>query len=68
MNATLQKFETMPADVQKEALDFARFLMSQRGRETKSKIVKQGWAGALKDFKETFSSVELQNKAREWRG
>ncbi|HWN09559.1 MAG TPA: hypothetical protein VNO50_09885 [Pyrinomonadaceae bacterium] len=30
--------------------------------------LKQTWAGALSDFREQYSSIELQKKALEWRG
>ena len=67
MNAAIQKIETMPADVQREVLDFAQFLMSKKSQKTKSRTIKQGWAGSLREFKGQFTSVALQKKAQEWR-
>ncbi len=67
MNAAIQKIEAMPTDVQREVLDFAQFLMSKKFPEQKRKMVKQGWAGALREFKGQFTSLALQKKAQEWR-
>jgi hypothetical protein len=33
----------------------------------KSKFLRQDWAGALKDLREQYTSLELQKKALEWR-
>jgi hypothetical protein len=30
--------------------------------------LKQNWAGALSDYREKYTSLELQKKALEWRG
>ena len=43
------------------------FLQEKRkSRKGKAKF-KQNWAGALKEFKTQYSSMELQKKALEWR-
>ena len=41
-----------------------------RGRspQRSHKKLRQTWAGALKDYREKYSSLELQKKALEWRG
>ncbi len=67
MNATMQKIETMPADVQREVLDFARFLMSRQESHRQGKPLKQNWAGALREHKDRFTSLDLQKKASDWR-
>ena len=64
----MQKIEAMPADVQREVLDFARFLMSRKKPQRQSKPLKQDWAGALREYKARFTSLDLQEKANEWRG
>jgi hypothetical protein len=68
MNTTMQKIEAMPADVQREVLDFARFLMSRKKPQRQNKPLKQDWAGALREYKGRFTSLDLQEKANEWRG
>lgn len=67
MNAIVKEIEAMPADVQREALDFACFLMAKRTAHPASKTIKQRWAGALHEYRNQFSSVELQKKAQDWR-
>lgn len=67
MDTTMRKIETMPADVQREVLDFAQFLMSRRRPRQQGKPLKQDWAGALHEFKGQFTSLTLQQKANEWR-
>ncbi len=32
------------------------------------KKLRQDWAGALREFREKYTSIELQKKALEWRG
>ena len=32
------------------------------------KKLRQDWGGALKDFRDKYTSLELQKKAFEWRG
>ena len=67
MNTTMQKIETMPADVQREVLDFAQFLMSRKQPPRQNKPLKQSWAGALRGHRDRFTSLELQEKANDWR-
>jgi len=57
----------LPEDLQKEVMEFASFLLEKR---TKKKGVKltQDWAGALRDYRTQYTSVELQKKVNEWRG
>ncbi|AZK60217.1 hypothetical protein Daudx_1674 [Candidatus Desulforudis audaxviator] len=57
----------LPPELQREAEDFIRFLLEKRAKKT-GKRLRQDWAGALKDFREQYTSLELQKKALEWRG
>ena len=49
-----------------EVKDFVENLMQKKDRKT-STTLRQDWAGALKDYKEKYTSLELQKKALEWR-
>lgn len=40
----------------------------EKSARKKSKTLDQSWAGALKEYKNKFTSLELQKKALEWRG
>ncbi len=58
--------ELSPA-VQAEVRDFIEFLLMKQKR-TPSRTLRQDWAGALRDQREQYTSLELQRKALDWRG
>lgn len=65
---TLQDIiKALPAELQKEVEDFARFLLEKYGKKPRGKP-RFDWAGALKDLQEHYTSVELQHKIAAWRG
>jgi hypothetical protein len=47
-----------------------RFVESllQRQRKVVKRKLRQDWAGALRDYRTQYTSLELQKKAAEWRG
>jgi len=57
----------LPLDLQQEVQDFVEFLIEKRLKKTKGKF-RFSWAGALKDLRDRYTSVELQKKALEWWG
>jgi hypothetical protein len=57
----------LPPEFKEEVRDFVEFLLEKRGRKTGRKL-RQHWAGALKDDRDQYTSLELQKKALEWRG
>lgn len=57
----------LPPHLRQEVEDFARFLLS-RERKKAGVILKQDWAGGLSSLKGSYTSMELQKKALEWRG
>ena len=57
----------LPPDSQAEVRDFVEFLLEKRKRKSVGKL-RQNWAGALSDYREEFTSLELQKKALDWRG
>ena len=61
-----QKISQLPVELQKEAEDFVDFL-SEKKNPAKQRKPSFIWAGALKDMKKDFTSVELQHKLSEWR-
>jgi len=56
----------LPPDCKEEVRDFVEFLLERRGWKCGGKL-RQDWAGALKDLREQYTSVELQHKILEWR-
>ncbi len=64
---SLEEFvKELPPDIQAEVKDFAEFLIERRKRKTKIPL-RQDWAGALRDFRDKYTSLELQQKASGWR-
>jgi len=57
----------LPPDLQKEVLDFAEFLKQKRSGRTRQRL-RLTWAGGLKEYRDQFTSLNLQKKALEWWG
>jgi hypothetical protein len=57
----------LPPELQQEVWDFAQFLLEKQARKS-GRTLRQDWAGALKNYRDQYSSLELQKKALEWRG
>ncbi|MCH8868526.1 MAG: DUF2281 domain-containing protein [Chloroflexi bacterium] len=62
----IEKLNTLPDTKQREVLNFVEALVAQ-GRLEQQGPLQQEWAGALKDFRDKYTSLELQRKASEWR-
>jgi hypothetical protein len=50
---------------QQEVRDFALFLAEKRARPKKRKL-RLDWAGGLKEFRDQYTSLELQKKSLDW--
>ncbi len=58
----------LPPDLRAEVYDFARFLLDRKVKVgARQKHLRQDWAGGLREFRDQYTSVELQAKAIEWR-
>lgn len=57
----------LPPELQQEVAEFAEFLLERRARRSGRKL-RQDWAGGLKEFRDQYTSLELQRKSLEWRG
>ncbi|MFQ5706641.1 MAG: DUF2281 domain-containing protein [bacterium] len=57
----------LPPEYHDEVKDFMEFLIDKRGRKKGTKL-RQDWAGALKEYKHKYTSLELQKKALKWWG
>jgi hypothetical protein len=67
--------QTLPPEAQREVLDFVEFLVQKWTRKEQSRQaakssgpLRQDWAGALRDYRAQYTSLELEQKALEWRG
>ena len=71
MNTLLKPLDELvkelPPHSQDEVRDFAEFLLEKRKRKSVRKL-SQSWAGALSDFRDDYTSLELQKKSLDWRG
>ena len=66
MQTLKELIEKLPPELQQEVQDFVEFLLEKRAKRPKRKP-KFDWAGALRDLRDRYSSVELQHKIAEWR-
>jgi hypothetical protein len=57
----------LPPGLQREVGDFVQFLIDREKRKVGKKL-RQDWAGALRDYRDQYTSLELQRQALEWRG
>jgi len=54
-------------DLQQEVADFVEFLLQKRGQKV-AKPLRQDWAGALKEYRDQYTALDLQKGALEWQG
>jgi hypothetical protein len=59
--------QELPPDVQAEVRDFVEFLLAKRARKS-GHTLRQDWAGSLRDVRDQYTPLELQQKALDWRG
>ena len=64
LDGLVQTAGKLPEQLQEEVRDFAQFL-AERASPRTHRFLKQTWAGALKDLRDQYTSLELQKKARE---
>ena len=65
-NLIEERIRQLPPELQREVEDFVDFLLEKRLENPRGKPTFE-WAGALKDLRDQYSSVELQHKISEWR-
>jgi len=66
MKNTEERIKELPPEIRREVEDFLDFLMNKRVKKVSGKP-KFNWAGALRDLRNQYTSVELQHKISEWR-
>jgi hypothetical protein len=57
----------LPPDLKREVQDFAQFLLETKVRRPRRKL-RLSWAGGLSEFRDQFTSLDLQKKSLEWWG
>ena len=66
MGNIADRIKELPPELQQEVEDFIEFLRERRLRRPRGKP-NFGWAGALKDLRNRYTSVALQHTISEWR-
>ena len=61
-----QILKELPQESQAEVRAFVESLIEKQKRQTAGHLA-QNWAGGLEDFREQFTSLELQKKSLDWR-
>ncbi len=59
--------EKLPPDLQQEVKDFARFLVEKKAKPKRKKL-RLSWAGGLREFRDEYSSLDIQKRSLEWWG
>lgn len=67
MKSIDERIKNLPPNLKREVEEFVNSLLRKR-RKKSGKKLRQDWAGALKDYRDQYTSLELQKKALEWRG
>ena len=67
MSMLEEVIKNLPPELQQEVQDFAQFLLQTRVQRKQRKL-RLSWAGALREYRDRFTSLELQRKALEWWG
>jgi len=68
MSSLEELVKELPPDLQQEVQDFARYLLETKVRPRPSRKMRLTWAGGLREFRDQYTSLELQKKALEWWG
>jgi hypothetical protein len=67
MESIEELMEKLPPDLQQEVKDFARFLVEKKAKPKRKKL-RLTWAGGLREFRDEYSSLDIQKKSLEWWG
>ncbi len=67
MSEIEEMVKNLPPDIRIQVQNFVELLI-ERKKQNRRTILFQDWAGALRDLKSEYSSLELQKKALLWRG
>lgn len=59
--------QELPPEMQAEVRDFVEFLLAKR-RHGAYKVLRQDWAGTLREHRQEYTSLDLQRQALSWRG
>lgn len=66
MQALEEKIKSLPPEYKQEVQDFIEFILEKRLKKQRKKP-EFDWAGAMKDLRNQYTSVDLQHKILELR-
>jgi len=66
MKSIDERIKNLPPALKKEVEKFVDVLLKKQRKKSRGKL-RMDWAGALKDLRGKYTSVELQHKISEWR-
>jgi len=66
MKSIDERIKNLPPALKKEVEKFVDVLLKKQRKKSRGKL-RMDWAGALKDLRGKYTSVELQHKILEWR-
>jgi len=61
-----EQIKELPPELRREVEDYIEFLVERRLKKPRGKP-NFGWAGALRELRDQYTSVELQHKISAWR-
>lgn len=64
----LRHIINLPGELQQAEVEIIVLEVEKSKRKKEKGKLLQDWAGAIRDYKEQYTSLELQKKALEWRG
>ena len=62
----IEKLKLLPPECHKEVIHFIDTLLTQKVSQKKKKP-KLDWIGALEEYRDQYTALELQKKTLEWR-
>ncbi len=66
MESLDKKIAKLPPHLQQEIHDFVEFLLQKVAKRSSSNLT-MSWAGGLREYRDQYTSLELQKKVLEWR-
>ncbi|MGB9774971.1 MAG: DUF2281 domain-containing protein [Anaerolineae bacterium] len=66
VRSLVEMIEALPPELQQEVREFVHSLVKRTPRPVRR--LRQDWAGALREYRDRYTALELQKQATEWRG
>ena len=66
VRSLVEMIEALPPELQQEVREFVTALARRTSRPARR--LRQDWAGALQEYRDQYTALELQRKTIDWRG